>query len=129
MTPGRSRRTTRSRIEPIAFRALIAAAVAMIVTSSGCAKRSIDYTQTMTTEPDGTVTVQKRVIYDNEGNDTGFKLLTIGRDDLGNPTLTIEDYKSEDMAARGVIKMAEALQAWAHPAPGIPTPTPAPGND
>ena len=102
-----------SRIEPIAFWALILAAAAMIVTAAGCATRSVEWTRTVTTHPDNTVVEQNHVTYLNQGNDTSADEITIGRDADGNPTLHMSKYNSQDMSARAAIEWAGAAKALA----------------
>lgn len=120
MTPGRSRRTIRSRIEPIAFWALILAAVAMITMNSGCATRTVEWTRTTTTHPDSTVVEENHVVYSNTGFDTSTGLVEVSRDANGNPTLKMENFKGEDMTARTISEGFKAVQAVAGAASGTP---------
>ncbi len=80
---------------------------------TGCGTRSVEYDLRVTYNPDMSVTVEKRVRYLTTGMDTSAALVTIGRDERGNPTLTIENYRSEDMGARAISEGFKAVQAVA----------------
>ncbi len=99
--------------EQILFYAMILGALVFFIAGAGCAQRSIDWTRTTTTRPDGTVVETNDVHYQNNGFDTASGLLTVGRDDLGNPTLTIENYTSEDQVTRTLAEGFKAMQAIA----------------
>lgn len=108
------------RLESIVLFCLIAAAVCMIVMNAGCATRSVEWTRTVTTHPDNTVVEENHVSYNNTGFDTSTGLVEVSRDEHGNPTLKMENFKGEDMTARTISEGFKAVQAVAGAASGAP---------
>ncbi len=81
-------------------------------TLTACAMRQVQWDRVTTTHLDGSVTEEIHVVYLNHGFDTSAGVVKLGRDEHGNPTFSIENLSSQDIAARvglEAIELAKSL--------------------
>lgn len=109
-----------SRVDSITFWFFVIATIVMVLMNAGCATRSVQWDRTTTTHPDGTVVEENHVAYNNTGFDTSTGLVEVSRDEHGNPTLKMENFKGQDMTAQTFKEGFKAIQAVAGAASGGP---------